>query len=107
MTRQSSAGSLAQWYWAGAICGGLGVFEATQTVVAMRAAGMHHAWMALFIAVLLGWFPWVVAAPLVLRLARKYPLFTAPRWGRGCVMREHGWPSELGQRCGTRRSRTG
>jgi two-component system, LytTR family, sensor kinase len=75
MTRQSSAGNLAQWYWAGAICGGLGVFEATQTVVAMRAAGMHHAWMALFITVLLGWFPWAVAAPLVLRLARKYPLF--------------------------------
>lgn len=65
----------ANWYWAGAICGGLGAFEATQTVLAMRAAGMHHAWVALFFTVLLWWVPWALAAPLVLRLARKSPLF--------------------------------
>jgi two-component system, LytTR family, sensor kinase len=67
--------SWAEWYWAGAICGGLGVFEATQTVVAMRAAGMHHAWIALFFVVLLSWAPWAVAAPVVLGMAREYPLF--------------------------------
>jgi two-component system, LytTR family, sensor kinase len=72
MTRNSKG---TKWYWAGAICGGLGVFEATQTVVAMRAAAMHHAWTALFFAVLLSWVPWAVAAPLVLWLAGKYPLF--------------------------------
>lgn len=65
----------ANWYWAAAICGGLGVFEATQTVLAMRAMGMHHAWVALFFTVLLSWAPWALAAPLVLQLAQEYPLF--------------------------------
>ncbi len=63
------------WMWAGAICGGVGLFEATQTVVMMRAEGMHHAWTELFFTVLLGWVPWAVAAPMVLRLGRDYPLF--------------------------------
>jgi two-component system, LytTR family, sensor kinase len=75
MKRQSWTADSTQWYWAAAICGGLGVFEATQTVLAMRAAGMHHVWVALFFTVLLGWMPWAFAAPWVLRLAREYPLF--------------------------------
>lgn len=85
MKRESTKGNLAQWSWAAVICGGLGVFEATQTVLAMRAGGMHHAWEALFFTVLLGWVPWAVAAPLVLGLAQKYPLFhrtSAGAWGR-------------------------
>jgi two-component system LytT family sensor kinase len=63
------------WYWVAGICGGLGLFEATQTVVVMRSEGMHHAWAALFLTVLLSWVPWAVAAPLVLRLGCAYPLF--------------------------------
>jgi two-component system, LytTR family, sensor kinase len=85
MRSRSTARNVAQWYWAAAICGGLGLFEATQTVLAMRAAGMHHAWAALFITVLLGWVPWALAAPSVLRLARTYPLFhrtSAGAWVR-------------------------
>lgn len=62
-------------YWVAGICGGLGLFEATQTVVVMRSEGMHHAWTALFFTVLLSWVLWAVAAPLVLRLGRAYPLF--------------------------------
>jgi two-component system, LytTR family, sensor kinase len=73
MSREKARAAI--WYWAAAICGGLGLFEATQTLVAMRAAGMHHAWTALFFTVLLTWLPWAVATPLVLRLAREYPLF--------------------------------
>ena len=48
------------WIWAGVICGGLGLFEATQTVVVMRAEGMHHAWTELFFAVSAVWVPWAV-----------------------------------------------
>jgi two-component system, LytTR family, sensor kinase len=67
--------SSAKWWWAAVVCGGLGVFEATQTMLTMRAAGMHHAWTALFFTTLLSWVPWAVATPLVLRVAWKYPLF--------------------------------
>jgi two-component system, LytTR family, sensor kinase len=58
-----------------AVCGGLGVFEATQTVMVMRSMGMHHAWIKLFFTVLLSWTPWAVGAPFALRLERAYPLF--------------------------------
>jgi two-component system LytT family sensor kinase len=63
------------WFWAAVICGGLGLFEATESVVVMRAEGMHHAWPQLFVATVLSWAPWALAAPVVLRLARQYPLF--------------------------------
>ncbi|HXX17650.1 MAG TPA: histidine kinase [Candidatus Eremiobacteraceae bacterium] len=51
------------------------MIEATQTLVSMRTAGMHHAWTALFFTALLSWVPWAVVTPMVLRLAREYPLF--------------------------------
>jgi two-component system, LytTR family, sensor kinase len=75
MNTQPQAPQIRQWYWAGALCGGFGLFEATQTVFTMRAAGMHHQWTALFFTVLLAWVPWVAAAPLVIRLAQQHPLF--------------------------------
>lgn len=71
----------ASWVWAAGICGGLGIFEATQTVLTMRSSGMHHQWAGLFVDVLLSWLPWAVAAPLVLRLARDYPLFRGSSLG--------------------------
>jgi len=78
-TKEKTSG--ANWLWAAGICGGLGIFEATQTVLAMRSAGMHHQWAALFVDVLLSWLPWAVAAPSVLGLVRDYPLFRGSSLG--------------------------
>jgi two-component system LytT family sensor kinase len=78
----------ANWYWAAGICGGLGLFEATQTVMVMRSEGMHHAWTALFFTVLLSWVPWALATPFALRLGREYPLFQGSSVG--------GWLRHLG-----------
>jgi two-component system, LytTR family, sensor kinase len=77
-----------RWIWAGVICGGLGLFEATQTVVVMRAEGMHHAWTELFFTVLLSWVPWGLAAPVILQLGREYPF-----WQKGSV---GGWMRHVG-----------
>lgn len=66
---------MGKWRWAAVVCGALGLFEATQTVVMMRAQGMHHAWVALFFLVWLSWLPWAVAAPWVMRLGSEWPLF--------------------------------
>jgi sensor histidine kinase YesM len=52
----------------------VGLFDATQTVVVMRAEGMHHAWVRLFITLLFSWLPWAMATPLVLGLGRRYPV---------------------------------
>jgi sensor histidine kinase YesM len=34
---------------------------------------MHHAWMALFVTLLLSWLPWALATPVVLRLGLRCP----------------------------------
>jgi two-component system, LytTR family, sensor kinase len=62
------------WFWIVAIWGGIALFDATQTVVVMRAEGMHHNWTELFVTVLLSWLPWALATPLILRIARQAPL---------------------------------
>ena len=59
--------------WIAAIWSGVGLFDASQTVFVMRAEGMHHAWVRLFVTLLLSWLPWALATPLVLRLGRQYP----------------------------------
>jgi hypothetical protein len=36
----------------------IGLFEATQVVVSMKAMGMQHAWWTLFFVTLAGWLVW-------------------------------------------------
>ena len=58
----------------------IALFDATQTVWAMRAEGMHHAWPQLFLTLLLSWLPWALATPIVLRLGQRYsPLGWVPQ----------------------------
>jgi two-component system, LytTR family, sensor kinase len=61
------------WLWIAAIWICVGFFDATQTVVVMRAEGMHHAWGRLFLTLLLSWLPWGFATTLVLYLGRQFP----------------------------------
>jgi two-component system, LytTR family, sensor kinase len=63
------------WHWILAFWFSLGLFDATQTVVAMRAQGMQHAWPQLFAVLVLCWLPWALATPLILFLGNRYPLF--------------------------------
>ena len=64
-----------RWFWVAVFWLGIGLFDATQTVFAMRAEGMHHAWTALYITLLLSWAPWAAATPIVLRLARRHAAY--------------------------------
>ncbi|HTF42566.1 MAG TPA: histidine kinase [Terriglobales bacterium] len=59
--------------WIASIWSGLALFDATQTVLVMRAEGMHHAWVKLFVTTALSWLPWALATTLVLRLGRRFP----------------------------------
>jgi signal transduction histidine kinase len=52
----------------------LGLFDATQTVVSMRAMGMHHAWVTLFVVTVLSWAVWAVSTPIPLKLLWRFPL---------------------------------
>jgi two-component sensor histidine kinase len=73
-TRPPKIPDAAAWYWIGAIWAGIGLFEATQTVVVMHGEGMHHDWIKLFGFVLMQWLPWALVTPTVMRLGRLYPL---------------------------------
>jgi two-component system, LytTR family, sensor kinase len=76
------------WRWVAAIYSGVALFDATQTVVVMRAEGMHHAWTYLFLAITLEWLPWTLATPFLIRLGRRYPMSGWKRlstWSAHCV----------------------
>jgi two-component system LytT family sensor kinase len=60
-------------FWIASIWFGIALFDSTQTVVAMHAEGMHHAWARLFVTGLLSWLPWALATPLIALLGRRYP----------------------------------
>ena len=63
-----------RWPWIVAIwCAG-GLLDASQTVLAVRAEGTHHAGLPLFATEFVSWLPWVLATPLIIRLARRYPV---------------------------------
>jgi two-component system, LytTR family, sensor kinase len=65
--------SASRWLWLAVLWSGMGLFDATQNVFVMRAEGMHHHWGRLFFTLLISWLPWVLASPLVLRLADRFP----------------------------------
>lgn len=69
----TTGASSSRWLWIAAIWFGIGLFDATQTVFTMRAAGMHHAWVRLFFTLLFAWVPLAVATPVILYLGRKFP----------------------------------
>jgi signal transduction histidine kinase len=62
-----------RWLWIAVLWGGMGLFDATQTVFVMRSEGMHHNWLPLFITIFFSWLPWLLATSVVMQLGRRYP----------------------------------
>jgi two-component system, LytTR family, sensor kinase len=67
------------WLWIAALWTGIGIFDATQNVIAMRSEGMHHSWVNMFITLMLAWLPWALATPIVIHLGRRFPAWKSPR----------------------------
>jgi len=65
-----------KWYWIAVFWAAIGVFDGTNTVVLMRAEGMHHAWWQLFAAISCTWLFWAAATPVIFWLEDRHPL----RW---------------------------
>jgi len=70
-----------RWGWIAAIWSAGALFDASQTILIMHAEGRHHAWLPLFGTELVSWLPWALATPLLVGLARQYPI------GRGLSVR--------------------
>ena len=74
MTASRTDVPLTRWRWIAAIWLAGGLFDASQTLLIAHAEGRHHVWLALFATELASWLPWVLATPLVIHLARRYPI---------------------------------
>jgi sensor histidine kinase YesM len=74
MTARHTGVGSTRWGWIAAIWLTGGLFDASQTVLIMHAEGRHHPWPPLFAIELVSWLPWALATPLIVRLARRYPI---------------------------------
>lgn len=72
-TTQTDLGPIS-WRWIAAVWLAGALFDASQTVLIALAEGKHLPWFPLFGFELVSWIPWVLATPLVVRLARRYPM---------------------------------
>jgi len=66
-----------RWYWVLAVWLGIGLFDASQTVLVMRAEGMRHYWTRLFMTNTFAWIPWMLATPVIFRLGHR---FSVAQW---------------------------
>lgn len=63
-----------RWIWIAAIwCAGA-LFDASQTMLIMHALVGHGAWLGPFLVAFVSWLPWALATPLIVSLARRYPI---------------------------------
>lgn len=66
--------STKSWFWIACLWLGFAIVNATQIVGGMRAVGMEHPWLRLFLTVVLSWLVWALATPVILRFGRRFPL---------------------------------
>lgn len=62
------------WTWIAAIWCAAAMFNASQTLLTMHAMGVGKAWLGPFLIVFVSWLPWALATPLVIDLARRWPI---------------------------------
>jgi sensor histidine kinase YesM len=74
MDKDHTGAPLARWRWIAAIWFAFGLFDASQTLLIAHSEGRHHLWLPLFATELASWLPWALATPLVIHLARRYPI---------------------------------
>lgn len=63
-----------KWGWILGIWFAYGLCDACQTVLSMNAEGKHHPGLPIFATDLASWLPWALATPVVIAIARRYPL---------------------------------
>ena len=64
----------ASWPWIGALWCAAALIDASQTILIMHAEGKHHFWLPLFAIEFVSWLPWAIGTPLIIGMARQYPV---------------------------------
>lgn len=70
-----------RWTWIAAIWCACALFDASQAILIMHAMDGRGSWLIPFAIVFASWLPWVLATPLIIELARRWPI------GRGTVFK--------------------
>jgi signal transduction histidine kinase len=74
MTSAQSGVRATGWAWIAALWSAGALFDASQTVFSMAAEGKQQAYWLPFATEFACWLPWALATPLVMRVARRYPV---------------------------------
>src|SRR6202453_4680761 len=74
MTNARAYARLTGWIWIAAIWCAAALFDASQTLLTMHAMGVGKAWLRPFLIVFVSWLPWALVTPLVIELARRWPI---------------------------------
>jgi two-component system LytT family sensor kinase len=77
MTETDTATRRTRWRGIAAIWLACVLFDASETVLFMRAVG-QRSWLLIFVVEAVSWLPWALATPLVIYLTRRHP-FTRGR----------------------------
>jgi two-component system, LytTR family, sensor kinase len=78
MTAAKAAARTRRWGWIAALwCAGA-VFVASQSIVIRHLEGRHWEEIRLFATEFAVWLPWILATPLVIGLARRFPIHRGP-----------------------------
>jgi two-component sensor histidine kinase len=82
VSRIAERGARWPWLWIAAAWAAVGLIEASQTVLVMRAEGRKAPWLPLFSTELAIWIPWALATPWIVALARRHPVVQVVRGPR-------------------------
>jgi hypothetical protein len=63
-----------RWLRIAAIWFGVGLLDASQTLMNLRARGVHYAQPELFTWLMISWVPWALVTPFVVAIARRFAL---------------------------------
>jgi two-component system, LytTR family, sensor kinase len=85
MTDNHDDTRVASWSRIGAIWSAAALMDASQTILIMHAEGKHHFWAPLFVIEFVSWLPWALATPLIIGLARRYPIDRRIRVGQFAI----------------------
>lgn len=74
----------------------IALFDATRNLVTMRAMGMHHAWVTLFVVTTISWAVWPIVTPAVFTLLQcfRLPSKSVMCWivhGATCIIISLAW----------------
>lgn len=59
------------WMWSVVAWTVFGLADGFETMATMHSEGMHHRWIMVLAVSVLDWVPWMVATPLIMRLAAR------------------------------------